>query len=95
MQSQKCHVRWISKEVVRCSARDFSCEVQCYYDPERKAFTAVLGDLAVRAGLPSLLTREEAAQVQKALVESLGVKRIFGLPICRRHVYVQRQQQVS
>lgn len=95
MQAQKYRVRWIGKEVVRCSASDFSCEVPCYFDPERKVLTAVLGDLAVRGGLPSLLTGEEASQVQKALVESLGVKRVFGLPIGRRDVYVQRQQQVS
>lgn len=95
MQSQKYRVRWIGKEVVRCGAGDFSCEVPCYYDPGRKAFTAVLGDLAVRGGLPSLLTGAEAAQVEKALVEALGVRRLFGLAIGRRDVYVQRQQQVS
>ena len=95
MQSQKYHVRWIGKEAVRCSADDFSCEVSCYYDPGRKAFTAVLGDLALRGGLPSRLTDAEAAQVEKALVEALGVRRLFGLAVGRKDVYVQRQQQVS
>lgn len=95
MQSQKCRVRWIGKEVVRCDAGDFSCEVPCYFDPDRKAFTVVLGDLAVRGGLPSLLTGSEAAQVEKALVEALGVRRFFGFAVGRRDVYVQRQQQVS
>jgi thiamine monophosphate kinase len=95
MQSQNYNVRWIGKEVVRCSASDFSCDVPCYYDPGRKAFTAVLGDLAVRGGLPSRLTVAEAAQVEKALVEALGARRLFGLAIGRVDVYVQRQQQLS
>lgn len=95
MQSQKYHVRWIGKEVVRCSAGDFLCYVPCYYDPDRKALTAVLGDLALRDGLSSRLTDDEAAQVERALVEALGVRRLFGLAIGSKDVYVSRQQQVS
>lgn len=95
MLSQEYRVRWIGKETVRCSAGNFSCEVPCYYDPGRKAFTAVLGDLALRGGFPSRLTDAEAAKVEKALVEAIGVRRLFGLAIGRKDVYVQRQQQVS
>lgn len=95
MQAQKHRVRWIGKEVVSYSGSDFSCEVPCYYDPSRKSFTAVLGDRASRGGLPSRLTGVEAAQVEKALVEVLGVRRLFGVAIGRRDVYVLREQQVS
>ena len=95
MQSPQYRVRWIGKEVVRCSGGDFSCEVPCYYDPGRRAFIAVLGDLAVRGGFPSQRTAVEAAQVERALVEALGVRRLFGVAIGRRDVYVQRQQSTA
>lgn len=94
MKIQTHHVRWVGKEVVSCRVGDLSCEVPCYYDAIHKTFTVVLGPLGIKSGRPWQLTDPEPAQLEKVLINELGVKRFLGVAIGRREVYVQREQHV-
>lgn len=92
--SARHHIRWIGKEVVEFLGMELVCEIPCYYDPDRNAYTAIISDHALRRGELSRLSAAEVEYVTRALRIALGVNRLLGIPIRRRNVYVQLEQRV-
>ena len=85
-------VRWVGKEAVRYQLGPLAADVQCYFDPERKSYLAVLRDMGMRHGQIVRLTAEEMNEVEVGLRDYLGSWRFLGLRLGTYEVTVEREQ---
>lgn len=95
MNANVLRVWWFGRETVRVEIGDLTSEVLCYFDGERKAFTAILSDQGTRNGKPCQLSPLELVQVENSLRAELGIRKLFGFAIGKRELYIQRAQHVS
>jgi hypothetical protein len=92
--SENAKIRWVGKEAVRYELGSLAADVQCYFDPERNSYLAVLCDMGLRHDQTVRLTAEEMNEVEAALRAKLGVKRLFGVRVGRCEVQIERELHV-
>lgn len=92
MNTEQPVIRWSGREKVHYRLGSLAADVDCYFDPARNSYLAVLRNMGVRHGQIVRLSTEEMNAVEKALREWLGVKRLFGIRVGTCEVRVEREQ---